>query len=358
MRNADFKCPFQKSKDIPMKNILFLVLSCFTLTACNQNTHSPQQHTETQVKTKSILAKQTNCLADTQEILSKVDQKSSTQQLAAANSVLKKCIPELNNSQLYALLDSTNQMYTRFLSTTSGNDSLKGLNAYGYATFYPENAQDLGHGDAENIKKKLPKRDQYLMEQIDKEYIQFLDVGEGYFKLKRHPRYVADIFSPYLPEAEAVFIRRMAQDNADILYSDAAISISAKELVERGVFWEKYIANYPNSPYLADAKYLFKEYEYLIFIGSDNSNTFGFSNGHYTLTDDQTSIAIQWLAKQPHSSLANKAQNFLAFIAQDFPNIADDNYEQQYDSIKTLLNLSSPDFSKDCHSDALCSKSP
>ncbi|MDQ9023045.1 hypothetical protein RFI02_18240 [Acinetobacter sichuanensis] len=341
-----------------MKKMLFLFLSCFTLAACNQNTSSSQQNTQTQTKAKPIIETTADCLTDTQEILSKIDQKSSIQQLSSANFVLKKCIKTLNHAQLYTLLATTDKMYARFLTTTSGDDSLTGLNAYGYAKFYPENAQDLGYNTAESIKKTLPKRDQYLMDQIGKEYIQFLDIGEGYFDLKRHPLYVADLFASYLPEAEAVFIRRMAQDNSDILYSDAAISIPWQTLVERALFWEKYLEKYPNSRFNQDAKNLFHEYEYLSFMGSDNSDTFGFSNGHYVVESEEVLPALKWLAKQPHSKIAEKARIFLDYTAKNYATIGDQDYDKQHESLIKLLKLTPSNYEIDCHTGALCKKNP
>ena len=156
------------------------LLSCLTLSACHQKNNSTEQQSKSQEKTQPIPNKALNCFSDTKDILSKIDQKSSIQQLTAANTALKKCVPELNHAQIYQLLDHSHLMYQRFLTTTSGDEAMQGLNAYGYAKDYPKNAQDLGQVDAATIKKTLPQRDQYLMDQVGKQYIQFLDIGEGY----------------------------------------------------------------------------------------------------------------------------------------------------------------------------------
>lgn len=330
------------------------ILSCLTLSACHQKNNSTEQQAKSQEKTQPTPTKALNCFSNTKDILSKIDQKSSIQQLTAANTALKKCVPELNHAHIYQLLESSSLMYQRFLTTTSGDESMQGLNAYGYAKDYPKNAQDLGHGDAVTIKKTLPQRDQYLMDQVGKQYIQFLDIGEGYFELKQHPQYAVDMFTAYLPKDEAVFIQRMAKDNAEILYSDASISIPWRELVERGLFWEKYIQQYPNSPFIQDAQYLYSEYEYLSFMGSDNSNTFGFSEGHYTVEETEIKPALTWLAKQPNSRMAKKAQQFLSYTSKHYPSLKYDDYAGQYKPLVRFLQLTAPDFKRDCHHHVLC----
>ncbi len=339
-----------------MKKIIYCTLSCIVLIGCHQKNAAAEARADTDAEktTAPALGSSLNCFTDSKAILNQINQKSTITQLEAANSALKKCTPKLENTQLYQLLDSANNMYQRFLTTTSGEESMEGINAYGYAKEYPDSATDLGHGDAASIKKTLPQRDQYLVDQVGKQYIQFLDVGEGYFLLKQNPQYAVDLFAPYLPRAEAVFIQRMAKDNTDILYSDAAIAISWQQLVERALFWENYIQQYPNSRFVEDAKYLLQEYEYLSFIGSDNSNAFGFSEGRYMVETEEVKPALTWLAKQPNSQVAKKAQLFLDYTSKYYPSIQDNDYDQQYKPIVRLLQLTVPDFKRDCHHTALC----
>ncbi|MFW1857974.1 hypothetical protein [Acinetobacter defluvii] len=341
-----------------MKKIVYCTLSFIILAACHQKPTSTAQHHETQQKAKAELITQVDCFADTHEILSRISQESSIQQLSAANTAVKKCTPKLNNTQIYQLLESTDLMYQRFLTTASGDESMEGLNAYGYAKAYPENAKDLGYENAAIIKQTLPQRDQYLIDHIGKQYIQFLDIGEGYFELKQNPQYAVDMFVPYLPKAEALFIQRMAKDNSDILYSDAAIAIPWQELVERALFWEKYIQQYPKSYFIQDAQLLFKEYEYLSFMGSDNSDTFGFANGHYFVETKEVKPALLWLSQQPHSKLSEKAKLFLKHTSNYYPDWKQDEYDKQRDSLITLLQLTPSDFHRDCHRAALCKDSP
>lgn len=337
-----------------MKKIVSSLLCCMTLSACQQKNQATEQPDITQEKVQHILTT-VDCFSDTKAILSQIDQKSSIQQLAVTNSTLKKCIKNLNHTQIYQLLESTNLMYQRFLTTSSGGESMQGLNAYGYALFYPDNAKDLGQGDAATIKKNLPQRDQYLMDQVGKQYIQFLNVGEGYFELKQHPQYTVDMFAAYLPQAEAVFIQRMAKDNADILYSDAAIAISGQALAERALFWENYIKQYPQSRYIKDAELLLNEYQYLIFIGSENSPSFSFSKHHFTI-QPETQQALDWLSRQPDTPLVLSAQFYAEALAEPATTLSDE--QQAYDFVKQYMNLKPRNDRRDCHQYALCNDTP
>ncbi|OTG91684.1 hypothetical protein [Acinetobacter sp. ANC 3832] len=289
--------------------------------------------------------------------LKKINHSSKIETLMQANVDIKKCLPKLNKIQIYQVLDASTQMYQQFLETKSGNESMEGLNAYGYVAFYPENAKDLGQGNVKTIKKSLPQRDQYLIDQIGKEYIQFLDIGEGLFELKRHPQYVADYFAASLPPADAEFIRRMAKDNTDILYSDSAISIPRKELAQRALFWEKYIAQYPKSRLIHDAKFLLNEYQNLIFLGSDNSPTFEFHDHRFHWADPEAKQAIEWLTEQPDTQVTLSAQYFLEMMAESYPQLNTKNSEP-YDLVKKHLNLKQISDNRECHSDALCYDTP
>ena len=327
------------------------ILSCLTLSACHQKNNSTEQHSKSQEKTQPTPTKALNCFSDTKDILSKIDQKSSIQQLTAANTALKKCVPELNHAQIYQLIDHSHLMYQRFLTTTSGDEAMQGLNAYGYAKDYPKNTKDLGQVDAATIKKTLPQRDQYLMDQVGKQYIQFLDIGEGYFELKQHPQYAVDMFTAYLPKDEAVFIQRMAKDNANILYSDSAIAISGQALAERALFWENYIKQYPKSKYRKDAELLFNEYKYLIFIGSENSPAFSFYNHRFTIQPD-TQQALDWLETQPDTQLVLTGQFYREALAELAPKLNDE--QDAYNFIKQHMSLESRNDQRDCHHHVLC----
>ncbi len=170
--------------------------------------------------------------------------------------------------------------------------------------------------------------------------VRVYNLGEGYYAFNHDLKAMADIFTPYLRQDQKAFIQRMAKDNQDIFLSDAAITTSFEELVERAVFWEDYITRYPNGYAVQDAKVLLDSYRYYLFFGSDNTGW----------TDDdireflepeykQTMVA---LSKRPDSILAKDAKNYLNFMALSdnerqqlypAPSTTEDGYEMHYRSM-------------------------
>ena len=120
--------------------------------------------------------------------------------------------------------------------------------------------------------KKLPPRIRYLVELVESDTdVEVLYLGEGYYEFNHNLQAMADIFTPYLRQDQKAFIQRLAQDNQGILWFDAGIAISFAEVMARAVFWEAYIARYPNGYGYQDAKQLAETYRYLLFFGSENT---------------------------------------------------------------------------------------
>jgi hypothetical protein len=87
------------------------------------------------------------------------------------------------------------------------------------------------------------------------------------------------------------------------------LSVSWAELVERALFWEKYLKQYPNATFKVDAQNLFNEYRYLIFFGSDNTPVSDlFFKDEWI--DEEALIEIQKLAKSKIPLYRSLPKNF------------------------------------------------
>lgn len=312
------------------------------------------------------------------QTMTDIDAKSTVEALDTVNAQLKQCLPHAEHAQRMAWMDASSAMYQRFL--TGDPIQLQKYEAFEqYGLSLLEANQDNAHdpnkpfpnkGD-EQLFKKLATRDQYLFTHQGQSYIELHYQGEGMFTFRRNPAYLKDIFADALPEDQRVFITRMAEDNATLLYNDAAISVSWAELVERALFWESYLKKYPKSPYKTDANRLFKEYQFLIFVGTDNSPVSDeFSTDAWI--DEDALKQIKALAKRPNTALAKQAQTFLKFIETtptarraQYPvtDVDQEGYEKSSSSIareqlRKALNLRSPwndeHGYRECHEDALC----
>ncbi len=116
--------------------------------------------------------------------------------------------------------------------------------------------------------EQLTARDQYLLKHKGQAYVELFDAGEGQLRYRRSPEYLAQIFAPYMEEAEQVFIEKLAEQNAQpALASNKRLAIEPQEIATRAIFWEDYLKQYPESPYKKDAQQLLYQYSQLLFTG-------------------------------------------------------------------------------------------
>lgn len=105
----------------------------------------------------------------------------------------------------------------------------------------------------QNHFEQLNLRDQYLLKHTGQAYIEVIDVGDGQLQYRRSPEYLAKIFAPYMPPAEQIFIENLAAQNMQPAFTESRLSIEPHEIVNRALFWEEYLKQYPNSSYRKDA---------------------------------------------------------------------------------------------------------
>ncbi|WP_413519230.1 hypothetical protein [Psychrobacter glacincola] len=264
------------------------------------------------------------CLA-LSDAMQKVDNTSKIEAIYAIQKPLKSCLPTASNAEVLNLLKDYQAMYNRFLWDDSDINDEKFNNDF----FDVMNALEEGKKAPEEKLKNLSPRVQYLIGLIQNDAdVRTRNLGEGFYAFDHDLKAMADIFTPYLRQDQKVFIQQMAIENQDIFLSDAAITTSFEELVERAVFWEDYITRYPNGYAVKDAKTILDSYRYFLFFGTDNTqwtddDIRGFLEPEYK----QTMVA---LSKRPDSVLAKDATNYLNFMA-----LSDSKRQQHYPAPST-----------------------
>lgn len=274
------------------------------------NTPTPLEKsaTKTTTATDSALDAKT-CLALSKS-MGKVDNTSKIEAIYAIQKQLKACLPTASNAEVLNLLKNYQAMYERFLWEESDLNNSE----FDQDFFDVMNALEQGEEVAEEKLQKMSARTRYLIGLIQNDAdVRVYNLGEGYYAFSHDLKGMADIFTPYLRPDQKAFIQRMAKDNQDIFWSDAAITTSFEELVERAQFWEDYITRYPNGYAVKDARILLDLYRYSLFFGSDNT---GWTDDaiHEFIEPEykQTMVA---LTKRPNSILAKDATNYLNFMA-------------------------------------------
>ena len=238
---------------------------------------------------------------------------SKIEAIYAIQKQLKACLPTASNGEVLNLLKDYQAMYERFLWD---DDDAAAINE----TDFDEDYYDVMYALEWNEKvpeeklQKMSARTRYLIGLIQNDAdVRAYNLGEGYYAFSHDLKAMADIFTPYLRPDQKAFIQRMAKDNQDIFWSDAAITTSFAELVERAQFWEDYITRYPNGYAVKDAKILLDLYRYALFFGSANTRWTDDDIREFLEPEDkQTMVA---LTKRPNSILAKDATNYLNFMA-------------------------------------------
>ena len=249
------------------------------------------------------------CLA-LSDAMQKVDNTSKIEAIYAIQKPLKSCLPTASNAEVLNLLKNYQAMYNRFLWDDSDINDEEFNNDF----FDVMNALEQGEKVAEEKLTNLSPRVRYLIGLIQNDAdVRTRNLGEGFYAFDHDLKAMADIFTPYLRQDQKVFIQKMAIDNQEILWSDAAVTASFEELIERAVFWEDYIQRYPNGYSIKDAKNLLDLYRYELIFGSDNTQWT--DDAMHEFLSPEYEEDIRQLTKRPNSILAKDARDYLSFMA-------------------------------------------
>ena len=268
---------------------------------------TPKELTKALVELSEETLKERLICSKLNDTISAIDNKSEIEDIHAVQHQLAVCLPVANNAEILQWLADYQEMYTRFLHIDSATDN----SAFDALMRTIEQEQAITVAQLKEVNPRI----RYLVSLIrSKSDVNVRYLGEGDYEFHHDLTAMADIFSPYLPEDQAAFIQRLAQDNQEIFWFDAAIAFSFDELVERAVFWEDFMHHYPQSIFYNDAESLFNSYRYLLFFGSENTQwTDKKMRNFYDSDNEQLMVK---LAQRSNSKLAKNVQSFLIFMDQ------------------------------------------
>ena len=294
--------------------------------------------------------------------IASIDAERTTFALEQINQDLKLCLPLSNFEEQKHFLSLSNQMYRKFLTVNRNAAQQAAFEHYAFDLSQHPTLQ-------QNHFEQLNLRDQYLLKHTGQAYIEVIDVGEGQLQYRRSPEYLAKIFAPYMPPAEQIFIENLAAQNMQPAFTESRLSIEPHEIVNRALFWEEYLKQYPNSSYRKDARYLLQRYSVFLFLGLSDSPVSESYIDRYAIQNSAME-EIEKLAKLKNSTLAAQADKFLQFLqlseaqrlqqipVQTAKKIASSSTESglAQQQLAQYLGLSSlqPSPTRDCFSDAIC----
>lgn len=320
-----------------------LLLAVLSFIGCENKDSSPAPVAETPVN--QSMQPQT----DLSQVCERVEQRMkemnaqrTTLALEQINKDISICLPNLETlSEKLALLELSNQMYRNFLKVERTPEEQKHFEQYALERSQHPTIQ-------ESHLKQLSLRDQYLLKHQGQAYIDLYDDEQHRLTYRRHPSYLDVVFAPYLPAAEATFISLLAEQNRNPIFNSHGLSLSATELVNRTLAWEKYLKQYPNSTFKQDAKTLYQQYQVYLFKGSQHD-----ADASLTHPKIETREALETLIQESNSNLSHKAQAYLKLIQNEDTN-------HQFDIETELNQILGFDTGKipnrNCLIDAICLK--
>ena len=236
-----------------------------------------------------------------------INANSRIEALEQVNQRLSACLSQLPFKQQKQLLEASHAMYQHFLKVERSPAQQEAFDQYAFNQS-PHPTLQQSYID------KFAPRDQYLLQhQGGAAYYELYDSGEGMLNYRRQPRYLVELFAPYLPVAERTFIEHLAEQNQQSPLRDGALNISWDEIAQRAQFWEDYIQQYPDSSYHEDAKLLLALYSAFLFKGANNTPISDTYTGELSVRPDALTV-IRQVSKQRNSELAQQAKRFLEFV--------------------------------------------
>ena len=100
---------------------------------------------------------------------------------------------------------------------------------------------------------------------------------EGITYIMQDRNFIAKHFYPYLSQTMKKYQIKLNIENAEGFVSDASIIISPQNLVERIIWYEKFIYENPTFIFIENCRTTLKTYQTILFTGIDNTPVFSFN---------------------------------------------------------------------------------
>ncbi|WP_433835546.1 hypothetical protein [Flavobacterium anhuiense] len=114
---------------------------------------------------------------------------------------------------------------------------------------------------------------QLLGENLTEHQLRYWEIGEGYVEIEPLPDFYYTIFKNYVTDDYKDYLYLKSEENKSLYSADAGLAISFKDLGDRVISWENFMAKYPNSKLIPAVKEEYKNYQMDYLIGQDNTPT-------------------------------------------------------------------------------------
>ena len=349
-----------------------IVMGCFVMVACQKPTVEIVHESKEPIKTEQAKPDFNQICQNLKQDMLAMNAQRTTLALEQVNQDIRMCLPQMQFDEQISLMKLSEKMYQQFLQINRTASQQLAFESYVLD-------QDIYPTIQQTQFEKLNIRDQYLLRHKGQAYVELVELSSGnnrahpniQMSYRRSPQYLAKVFAPYLPEAERIFIENLAVQNSEALFKENKLNIEAEETAHRAKFWQDYVQNYPNSRYIADARFLKNAYSSVLFLGVENPQN-STSTEHTNEIGLSHEAIIDRLVHSNEGELSLKAQKFEQFeqmspeqrlqkiqiASKEHIKLENNPQLLARSQLNQYLNLSPIDFNhlkRDCFSDAVCS---
>lgn len=280
-----------------MKKIVF-VSSVFLLFQCT-NSNKPEATTDsltTTVDTSAIVQDTMIATSAYEEQLKTLPytEESSLKGLELFRSTYKTVNPEENDKALLAYLSFQEKLLDSLdyhIAEREGYDQLNSL------------ISDSVTPEARAIEKEILKKGLALGQ------------SEGNLYYKPNPELIGSYFVEYLSPSTKEYYKQFVKETQHPYTEDAGLVIPVKDLADRLIFWDKFLAANPDHFFATDAKNRYNAYLYGLLIGMDN--TPAFDRETHKLTPEFSEAYVYVSKKYPGTKTAKIVNEYLNVLAEN-----------------------------------------
>lgn len=139
-------------------------------------------------------------------------------------------------------------------------------------------------------------------------------VSEGSTYVTEDRDFVGKWFHNYVSPVMKEYLTQLNKESKDIIMDDASILISAEELVDRTVWWEKFASNHPHFLLHKEAQNHHLDHLETLLEGSENTQVVDFES--HVLTPYFEDAYKYAKSKYPSSETAKKVAPYYKFLIQ------------------------------------------
>lgn len=344
-----------------MKKIIMVFWLCgfsFSLIGCdNSKTAEKKQKISTETHQANTFSEQETVIPSFPNQCSSIETGIQTlkttfspKDLLQLNQLFKRCLNDVALETRYQWLKSTDTVYAFQISHLPKR-------VVAYITELSEQGT-LSSSDLKQLKIKMNADEKFVIEHLNDLYLEQFNLGEGDYDVARKSNYALDIFAPFLPKDDQVYLKTLNQqekESGGSLDRDAGLTVSFSTLSNWIQVWEKYLKQYSHSHFSPQVKALITDYQRALFLSSENTPVFEINDLNVEMDPDARK-AIQQLAKTDSAS-AEKAQKLLDYF--DNYVFAETNFDektgtqQEYDLFMNETREGVKRFSEQYHQDLI-----